>query len=99
MPLTELLRDLAETLNFSLGRPRAVTPTPDGTAVLFLRSGPRDRSLRLYELTIATGEVQELLTPQDLLAGTEETLSAEEQARRERQRQVLRGFTSFSLSL
>ena len=34
--------DIAATRNYSLGQPVQPTPTPDGTAVLYLRSGPRD---------------------------------------------------------
>src|SRR5688500_4568645 len=37
----EFLRQYAATLRFSLGRPRSATVTPDGKAVLFLRSPPR----------------------------------------------------------
>lgn len=91
-------RDLAETRSYSLGRPVSPQPTPDGTAVIFLRGGPRDRVLRLYEFDLATGRERELITPAQLLGGAEETLSAEEKARRERTRNSLRGFTEFDLS-
>ena len=92
------LRTLALTQNFSLGAPQQVQPTPDGTAVLFLRSGPRDRVLRLFEMNTQTQAVREVLSPETLLGGKAETLSVAERARRERARQVLRGFTSFALS-
>src|SRR5204863_6131217 len=75
-----------------------VKPTPDGTAVLFLRSPPRQPTLALYEFTVATGQARELVTPAQLLGGAEEQLSVEERARRERMRIVDRGFTSFGLS-
>ncbi len=91
-------RDLAETRNYTLGHPVSPKLTPDGSAVIFLRGGARDPVLRLYEMSIPEGKVREILTPEKILAGVEETLSAEEKARRERQRQSLRGFTSFQLS-
>lgn len=91
-------RDLAETREYSLGLPVAPKLTPDGKSVLFLRGGPRDPVLRLYELDLASGIERELVTPAQLLGGAEETLSAEEKARRERARIGTRGFTSFDLS-
>lgn len=91
-------RDLAETRNFTLGQPQSPKLTPDGAKVIFLRSGPREPVLRLYEFDVADGKVRELLTPEQILKSTEEQLSPEEKARRERQRQSLKGFTSFQLS-
>lgn len=91
-------RDLAETRNYTLGRPVSPKITPDGKHALFLRSMPRDPTLRLWELDLATGRERELLTPEQLLGGAEEKLSAEEKARRERQRQSLKGFTAFQVS-
>lgn len=91
-------KDLAETRSFSLGAPISATLTPDGKHVLFLRSEPRRPVLRLFEHTVATGQELELLTPEQVLQGTEEQLSPEEKARRERMRVSMRGFTSFQLS-
>ncbi len=91
-------RDLAETRNYTLGRPVSPKITPDGKHAIFLRSGPRDPTLKLYELDLTTQVERELLTPAQLLGGAEEKLSAEEKARRERSRQSLIGFTSFQLS-
>ena len=91
-------RELVETRNYSLGQPVSPQLTPDGKAVIFLRGGARDPVLRLYEFTIAEGKLREVLTPEKLLQGGEEKLSAEERSRRERERQSLRGFTSFQLS-
>src|SRR5262245_12651737 len=79
---TKFLRDLAETRGFMLGRPSAVKPTPDGKAVLFLRSPARSPVLHLYEFNAATKQTRELLTPEQLLKGAEENLSPEEKARR-----------------
>src|SRR3954452_4607522 len=91
-------RELAETRNYSLGQPVSPQLTPDGKAVVFLRGGARDPVLRLYEFTIADSRLREILTPEKLLQGGGEKLSPEEKSRRERERQSLRGFTSFELS-
>ncbi|HEX4641766.1 MAG TPA: DPP IV N-terminal domain-containing protein, partial [Chthoniobacterales bacterium] len=91
-------RELIETRNYSLGQPVSPQLTPDGKAVIFLRGRARDPVLRLYEFTIADGKLREILTPEKILQGGEEKLTAEEKSRRERERQSLRGFTSFQLS-
>jgi dipeptidyl-peptidase-4 len=92
------LRDHAETRGFMLGRPVRARPTPDGKAVLFLRSRARVPRLRLFEFDTATGKTRELLTPQQVLKGAEEKLSPEEKARRERMRVSVGGFTNFQIS-
>ena len=97
-PSLKFFRDLAETRSYTLGRPVDAKLTLDGHTAVFLRGGPRDPALRLYELNVRTGEVTELLTPDALLKGSEEQLTVEERARRERMRTTLRGFTSFELS-
>ncbi|MCB2108714.1 MAG: DPP IV N-terminal domain-containing protein, partial [Rhodobacteraceae bacterium] len=91
-------RDLAETRNYSLGRPLAPAFTPDNRTVIFLRGGARDPVLRLYAFDIASGQERELISPEQILAGADETLSPEEKARRERARISTRGFTAFELS-
>ncbi len=91
-------RELVETRNYSLGQPVSPKITPDGKAVVFLRGGARDPVLRLYEFTIADQKLREILSPEKLLQGAEEKLTAEERSRRERERQSLRGFTHFELS-
>lgn len=91
-------KDMAETRNFTLGRPVSPKITPDGSRVIFLRASPRNPTLRLFEFTLATGEERELLSPEQLLGGADEQLTPEEKARRERQRQNLKGFTSFQMS-
>jgi dipeptidyl-peptidase-4 len=85
---------LARTRNYTLGQPRHVLPEPDGTHILFLRSGPADTTLRLYEFDTATRTERELARP----AAEPESLSTEEKARRERARMTLTGITDFSLS-
>jgi dipeptidyl-peptidase 4 len=91
-------RELVETRNYSLGQPVSPKITPDGKTIVFLRGGPRDPVLRLYEFTIADGKLREILAPEKFLQGADEKLTAEERSRRERERQSLRGFTSFQLS-
>ncbi len=97
-PFPDYLTRHAETRGFMLGRPLKPRPTPDGKAVLFLRSAPRVPELHLFEFDVEQQKVQELLTPQTLLKGAEEHLSPEEHARRERMRVSVRGFTTFDLS-
>ncbi len=92
------LERYAATYRFRLGHPTSIEPTPDGKAVLFLRSGPRSFVRELWALDVATGEERVLLTAGKLLAGEQEQLTAEEQARRERQRLVAKGIASFTLS-
>lgn len=94
----KFFQDLAETRSYTLGAPMSAKVTPDGKTVLFLQSEPRNPVLRLYAQDVATGKVEELLTPEAILKGTEEQLSPEERARRERMRVNLRGFTRYSLS-
>ncbi|MFL5245486.1 MAG: DPP IV N-terminal domain-containing protein [Gemmataceae bacterium] len=95
---SQYLRHYALTRGFMLGRPVQAKPTSDGKAVLFLRAQARTPELSLYEFDVATGKTRELLTPEQVLQGTEEKLSAEEKARRERQRVSVGGFTNFQLS-
>ncbi len=95
---TSYLRHHAETRGFMLGRPVKARPTPDGKAVLFLRSQARVPRLNLYQFDVAGGQVKELLTPEAVLKGAGENLTPEEKARRERQRVSVGGFTDFQLS-
>jgi dipeptidyl-peptidase-4 len=95
---TSYLRTLAETRAFMLGRPSRPTPTPDGKAILFLRSAPRAAKLGLFECDVSSGKTRQLVTPAQILKGAEEKLSPEEKAQRERMRVSVGGFTSFELS-
>ncbi len=95
---TSFLKDYAETYGYSAGQPTGMELTPKGDAILFLRSGPRDIVRNLYEYKTVTGEVRGLLRAEDLLQGSKEHLTAEEKARRERMREIGRGFTWYSLS-
>ncbi|MBX3247365.1 MAG: DPP IV N-terminal domain-containing protein [Myxococcales bacterium] len=86
------------TSGFRLGHPSAITITPAGDEVLFLRSGPRDAKRALFVLDVGTGEERVLLDADRLLGGAAETLSAEERALRERLRLSARGITSYEPS-
>ena len=88
----------AETQGFRLGRPAAIRVVPDGSALLFLRSGPRSLSRDLFEVELATGTERLLASAARLLGGAEEQLTPEERARRERMRLTARGIASFDLS-
>lgn len=94
----EFLEQYASTFRFRSGTPAAITPTPDGKSVLFLRSGPRNRVMDLYEFDVASGTEKVVLTADQILGGGEEELTAEELARRERMRMASRGIATFSLS-
>lgn len=93
---TEFLEQYAATQRFSLGKPSSIRFA--GNKVLFLRSGPRSRVQDLYEFDPDTRTERVILTADQILAGAEEKLTAEELARRERMRSGARGIASFSLS-
>ena len=57
----QFLRELAVTRSFNLGRPTRAEPTPDGAAVLFLRTEPRAPVTSLYAFDVATGQTKELI--------------------------------------
>lgn len=92
------LAQLAATSRFSRGRPAAISLTPDGQSVLFLRSGPRSFVQDLYQYDTGPRRERVLLTAESILRGAEEVLTPEERARRERQRQTARGIASYELS-
>jgi len=95
---SSFLEAYSETNRFRLGHPRAVAVLPDGSGVLFLRSGGRSFEGRLFYFDAESREESELLTAQMLLGADEEELSVEEAARRERMRLTSRGIASFRLS-
>src|SRR5438094_8088452 len=80
------LREFAEPRRYLAGRPVAAQVTPDGKSVLFLRATAKDPRQLLFELDLSSGQAREVLTPESLLKGASETLSAEEKARLERMR-------------
>lgn len=92
------LDQYARTYRFAAGRPTSIKPTPQGDAVLFLRSGPRDVVRDLYAFDVATGQERVILTADQLLHGAAEELTPEEKARRERMRLSARGVATYQLS-
>jgi len=92
------LEQFAATYRFGAGTPRGFSITPDGKGVLFLRSGPRSVVQDLFEFDVSTGKERVLLTADQILKGAEESLSAEEKARRERMRMSSRGISGYALS-
>ena len=92
------LRDYVLTGGYQRGRPLRARPTPDSKSVLFLRSQPQSGKLALHELDIASKQVRELLTAEQLLAGDSEKLTPEEKARRERMRLSAAGIADYQLS-
>lgn len=92
------LRQYSETRRFMSGRPVKPRITPDEKTILFLRAQPTSATQTLFAFDVATGTTKELLTPEALLKGSEEQLTVEEKARRERMRVSARGFTTYDLS-
>ncbi|WP_445068606.1 alpha/beta fold hydrolase [Streptomyces sp. SAS_281] len=88
-------------MRFTLGAPRAFTVSPDGGRVVYLRSGSgTDRSGQLWVLDLdeGTGPRERLVAdPAALLGGSEERLSAQERARRERSREGSSGIVGYAL--
>jgi dipeptidyl-peptidase 4 len=92
-------RQQARTLRFTLGAPRSFTVSPDGSRVVFLRSGSgTDRANRLWVLDLADGGSGERVVadPERLLGGADEELSPQERARRERSREAAGGIVSYA---
>lgn len=98
LPPDPFLLQYAQTRQFNNGRPTAPRITPDARTVFFLRSPPTSSVMTLFSFDVATGQTREWLTPESLLQGAEETLTAQEKARRERARTTTRGFTTYALS-
>lgn len=93
----ELLAASAATMRFRLGTPAPLAITADG-AVIYRRTGPRERVADLYQLGPSAPAAELLASATELLAGGGETLSDAEKARRERTRTSTRGFVDISVS-
>lgn len=90
-------RQYARTQRFSLGVPRAFTVAPDGSRIAFLRSrSGTDRNSCLWVRDTASGAEQLVADPELILAGADEELPPEEQARRERTRQSGAGVVGYA---
>lgn len=92
------LEDILLTRGFTLGRPQDISLAPNGSAVLFLRSGPRDGTRDLFSVDVTTGVERTVATAAGLLGGATETLTVEERARRERMRLSASGIATYTLS-
>ncbi|MFF5154938.1 prolyl oligopeptidase family serine peptidase [Streptomyces sp. NPDC000348] len=87
----------ARTLRFTLGAPRSFSVAPDGSRVVFLRSGSgTDRAHSLWVLDTEGGGERVAADPRALLGGASENLSAEERARRERSREGGAGIVGYA---
>ncbi|MET9921017.1 prolyl oligopeptidase family serine peptidase [Streptomyces sp. NPDC006435] len=94
-------RQHARTMRFSLGAPRAFTVSPDGERVIFIRSeSGTDRTGRLWVLDLpkdGAPEERMVADPVALLGGSQERLSAQERARRERSREGSSGIVGYAV--
>jgi dipeptidyl-peptidase-4 len=87
----------ARTQRFTLGAPRSFTVAPDGSRVVFLRSGSgTDRANSLWVLDMEEGGERVAADPRALLGGASEDLSPEERARRERSREGGAGIVGYA---
>jgi dipeptidyl-peptidase-4 len=95
---TTFPRQSARTHRFTLGAPRALTVSPDGERVVFLRSaGGTDRSNALWVHEVDGGREFAAADPAELLGGADEELSPEERARRERSREGAAGIVGYAV--
>lgn len=94
----EFLRAITETRSFTNGTPQSIQLTSDGKTVLFLRGQPRKNELRLFAFDLATATERELASSESVLGSSNESLSPEERARRERMRITARGIVGYQLS-
>ncbi|WP_370618180.1 prolyl oligopeptidase family serine peptidase [Mumia qirimensis] len=88
----------ARSLRFTLGVPRDLTVSPDGSRVFFVRTpdgSTRTGSLWAYDAE--TGEETCLADAAALLGDGGEKLSAEERARRERSRESAAGVVAYAM--
>ena len=96
-------RQYARTQRLTLGEPRNVTVSRDGSRVIFLRSrGGSDPVNCLWVLDASAGTERLIADPKALLSadlGSDENLPPEEKARRERLREGAGGITSYATDL
>ncbi|MHC3473815.1 S9 family peptidase [Streptomyces sp. 7R007] len=87
----------ARTQRFTLGAPRAFTVAPDGSRVVFLRSGSgTDRANSLWVLDVDGVKERVAADPRALLGDASEELSPQERARRERSREGASGIVGYA---
>ena len=85
----------ARTRRFALGAPRNLTPSPDGSHVLFVRTGAADDPVGA--LWIRDGGGERLLADPRALEGEQSAPTQEEAARRERARDLTTGVTDYAV--
>lgn len=94
MDTDDLPRQLARTQRFSLGVPHSFTLTPDGSAVLFLRTrGAEDRTGCLWRLS---GGRERLLVDPGALSAPPGEVPEAERIRRERARERTGGIVAYA---
>lgn len=90
-------RQYARTRRLTLGDPRDLTVSPDGTRVIFARSrGGSDALTCLWSLDTASGEERLLLDPAALADIDPDGMTDAERAQRERRRESAEGVTSYA---
>lgn len=91
-------RQYARTQRFTLGEPRNLSVSPDGTRVVFLRSAAGDDPVNcLWVLDVETGTERLVADPRVLLSdGDDVDLPPEEKARRERSREGAGGIVAYA---
>lgn len=94
-------RQYARTQRLTLGEPRDLTVTRDGSRVIFARSrGGADSVNCLWAADVSTGEETMLVDPTAVMADVavdDADLPPEERARRERMREGAGGITGYAL--
>lgn len=90
-------RRQARTRRFTLGAPRGLTLSPDGTRAAFLRSrGGTDPVTCLWTFDVGTGKERLVADPLVLDVADEEDLPPQERARRERSREQAAGIVGYA---
>lgn len=88
----------ARTARFTLGIPRNITVSPDGSKVWYIRTPDGvTRTGQLWEHDVATGAETVIVDPGALLGEAGEQLSDEERSRRERSRESSAGLVDVSV--
>ena len=88
----------ARTGRFTLGIPRNVSVSPDGSKVWYIRTPDGvTRTGQLWEHDVATGTETVIVDPDVLLGEAGEQLSDEERSRRERSRESSAGLVDVSI--
>jgi dipeptidyl-peptidase-4 len=90
-------RQTARTQGFSLGLPRNLVISPDGSRVVFLRSKAADDPITCLWALDLPGEERCVVDPRDRAGGDEPGITPAERARRERLRERASGITAFAV--